>query len=142
MAYVSQEMKKQIATKIKPIMEKYGIKGSLSVDNHSTIVLTLKSGKIDFVENFIKTDADSYSGRKMEASQVDYVRNKQYIDVNPYWFQEHFSGSAKNFLAEAFRALKSAGWYDNSDTMVDHFDIAYYVDVKVGKWNKPYLLTK
>lgn len=142
MAYVSQEMKKQIATKVKPILEKYGIKGSLSVDNHSTIVLTVKSGKIDFVENLIKTDADSYSGRKMEASQVDYVRNKQYIDVNPYWFQEHFSGSAKNFLTEAFRALKSSGWYDNSDAMVDHFDIAYYVDVKIGKWNKPYLLTK
>ena len=30
------------------------------------------------------------------------------------------------------------GWYDNSDAMIDYFDTAYYMDISVGDWNKPY----
>jgi hypothetical protein len=139
MAYMNQERKAKIAGNLKPILAKYGIKGSLSVYNHSTIVLTLKSGKIDFIENFISTDHASNRGRKMEQSQIDYIRKNQSLDINPYWFQEHFSGKAKEFLTEAMKALKSADWYDESDAMVDYFNTAYYVDINVGKWNKPYV---
>jgi hypothetical protein len=114
MAYMNQDKKSQIALSVKPLLKKYGVKGTLSVDNHTSIVLTLKSGKVDF--------GDSRS------------------QVNPYWFHEHYDGVAKEFLTEAFAALKSAGWYDRSDAMTDYFDVAYYVDVNVGKWNKPYVL--
>ena len=141
MAYMNQERKAKIATVLKPILAKYGVKGSLSVRNHSTICLTLKSGKIDFIENFIKTDADSYIGRKMDQNQIDYLRKNQAMDVNPYWFQDHFNGVAKEFLTEAFKALKAADWYDESDAMTDYFNTAYYVDLNVGKWNKPYVVT-
>ena len=141
MAYMNQERKAKIATVLKPVLAKYGVKGSLSVRHHSSIVLTLKSGKIDFIENFIKTDADSYIGRKMDQNQIDYLRKNQAMDVNPYWFQEHFNGVAKDFLTEAFKALKAADWYDESDAQVDYFNTAYYVDLNVGKWNKPYVVT-
>lgn len=140
MAYMNQERKAKIATNLKPILKKYGIKGSLSVRNHSSIVLTLKSGSIDFIENYIKTDADSNIGRKMDQGQIDYLRKNQAMDVNPYWFQEHFSDVAKEFLTEAMTALKSADWYDESDAQVDYFNTAYYVDINIGKWDKPYLL--
>jgi hypothetical protein len=138
MAYMNQERKAVITKALKPVLVKFGVKGTLSVRNHSTICLTLKSGKIDFIENFIKTDADSYIGRKMDQNQIDYLRKNQCVDVNPYWFQDHFNGAAKAFLTEAFKALKSAGWYDNSDAMTDYFDTAYYTDINIGKWNKPY----
>ncbi len=138
MAYMNQERKQKIAQKLKPILAKYGVKGSLSVRNHSTIVLTLKSGSIDFIENYIKTDTDKPYGNKMSQDQVAYIRNNKSLDVNPYWFHEHFSGKAKNFLTEAMQALKSADWYDESDAMTDYFNTAYYVDINIGKWNKPY----
>ena len=140
MAYMNQERKQKIATALKPILAKYGVKGSLSVRNHSSIVLTLKSGKIDFIENFIETDKQKPYAKYMPQDQVDYIRKNQSLDVNPYWFQEHFSGDAKAFLTEAFKALKSADWYDESDAMTDYFNIAYYVDVHVGRWNKPYIV--
>ena len=89
MAYVSQEMKSELAPTIKSILKKYGMKGSLAVRNHSTIVLNLKSGKIDF-------GGDN-------------------IDVNPYWFHEHFEGKAKKFLTEAFAALNHVNVYAPSD---------------------------
>lgn len=138
MAYMNQERKAIIASKLKPIMKKYKVKGTLAVRNHSTICLNLKEGAIDFVENFIQTDANQFSGKKMSADQVAYIRKNQSIDVNPYWFQEHFNGTAKAFLTEAMAALKGAGWYDRSDAMTDYFDTAYYVDINIGKWNKPY----
>ena len=138
MAYMNQERKSKIAQILKPVLAKYGVKGTLSVRNHSTIVLTLTAGKIDFIENFITTDNDRPSGRGLNQIQVDQIRKSQHLDVNPYWFQEHFTGAAKDFMTEAFQALKGANWYDRSDAQVDYFDTAYYVDLLVGKWNKPY----
>ena len=138
---MSQDKKSKIVDAVKPIMKKYGVKGTFAVRNHSTIVLNLKSGKIDFIENFISTDSNVKHGNKMPQDQIDYIRKNKSIDVNPYWFQEHFSGKAKSFLLETFAAMKSAGnWYDNSDAQIDYFDTAYYVDVNIGSWKKPYEL--
>jgi len=48
MAYMNQDRKKKIAEKVKPILKKYGVKGSLKTDRLS-ITLTIKSGPIDFI---------------------------------------------------------------------------------------------
>ena len=124
MAYMNQEKKAVIAAKLKPILKKYGVKGTLSVRNHSSIVLNVKSGKVDFFTDY----GDREDARKFG------------IQVNPYWFHEHFEGVSKKFLTEAFDALKSAGYYDNSDAQIDYFDTAYYYDINIGKWNKPYVV--
>ena len=123
MAYMNQEMKAKIATLLKPVLKKYGVKGTLSVRNHSTIVLTVKSGKIDFFSDYGSPEKARLFG----------------IQVNPYWFHDHFVGKSKAFLTEAFRAMKGANWYNNSDAQIDYFDIAYYVDINIGKWDKPYV---
>jgi len=119
MAYMNQAKKAKIAANLKPILKKYGVKGSLSVRNHMAICLTITEGKIEFNKDY---GADSKFG----------------IQVNPYWYQEHFTGRAKEFLSEAIPAMYSADYYDNTDAQIDFFDCAYYVDVNIGKWNKPY----
>lgn len=138
MAYMNQEKKAKIVAAVKPLLKKYGIKGTFAVRGHSTIVLNVKSGKLDFIENYIATDAALPHAGKMSADQIEYIRKNKALDVNPYWFQDHFSGKAKQFLTEVFTGMKSAGWYDRSDAQVDYFDTAYYVDVNIGSWNKPY----
>ncbi len=139
MAYMSQETKAKIVAAVKPILKKYGLKGTFAVRNHSTIQLNLKSGKIDFIENYIQTDIDKPHEKHFAEEQIAYIRKTKSIDVNPYWFQEHFTGQAKSALTEIFAAMKKAGdWYDESDIQTDYFNTAYYVDVNVGKWNKPY----
>jgi hypothetical protein len=132
MAYMNREKKAKIVQNLKPVLKKYGIKGSLSVRSHMTIALTLKSGKIDFIKNFNETVAAQPGGFR-NGRPAD-----KYLQVNTYWFQEHFTGKAKEFLAEAKKALLSAGWYDNSDIQTDYFDTAYYIDINVGKYDKPY----
>jgi hypothetical protein len=139
MAYMSQERKSEIAPKVKSILNKYGIKGSLSVRNHSTLSLTLKSGKIDLIENYIATESNVLHGRKMDQGQIDYLRKNRAIDVNPYWFKEHFNGVAKAFLTEVLEAMNVGNW-NKSDIQSDYFNVGWYVDVNIGKWNKPYIV--
>jgi len=122
MAYMNQEKKARIAANVKPILKKFGVKGSLSVRSHMSICLTITEGVIDFNKDY---GADSKFG----------------IQVNPYWYKEHFKGRSKEFLSEVIPAMYSADYYDNSDAQIDYFDTAYYVDVNIGKWNKPYKVT-
>lgn len=127
---MNQEKKAKIAAAIKPLLKKYNLKGSLSVRNHMSIVLTIKSGSIDFIGNFNEYNASS--------DRFNPATNS--IDVNPYWYKDHFDGVAKAALSEIVPAMYSADYYDNSDSQSDYFDTAYYIDVNVGNWNKPYEL--
>ena len=136
MAYMNQERKQKITKMLKPILAKYKVKGSLSVRNHSTIVLTLKSGAIDFIGNSNRVCGNDF----YQVQRGFKPTTSGYDQVNPYWFQDHYDGKAKAFLTEAFKALKSADWYDESNAMIDYFNIAYYVDINIGKWDKPYIL--
>lgn len=138
MAYMNQTKKATIAEKVKPILAKYGVKGTLSVRNHSTIVLTIREGKIDFVADYV-IDRPSLLANGITIDR-DELR-KQGIDVNPYWYHEHYTGQSLAFLSEIFPAMKSADWFDKSDIMSDYFHTAYYVDVNVGTWQKPYVVT-
>ena len=47
---------------------------------------------------------------------------------------------AKNFLNEVLSTIKLTGeWYDESDAQVDYFNTAFYIDINIGRWNKPYV---
>ena len=136
MAYMNQERKQKITQALKPILAKYKVKGSLSVRNNSTIVLTLKSGAIDFIGNSNRVCGNDF----YQVQRGFKPTTTGYDQVNPYWFQDHYDGDAKAFLTEAFKALKSADWYDESNAMIDYFNIAYYVDINIGKWDAPYIV--
>ena len=137
MAYMSPEKKAKIAPKIKAILAKYKVKGSLAVRNHMTLCLNLKSGSIDFIANSNKVCSNNHyqvaSGFKPSTSGYD--------QVNPYHFKDHYDGKALAFMQEVFAAMND-GNHDRSDIQSDYFDVGWYVDVNIGKWNKPYLLAK
>lgn len=130
MAYMNQETKAKIAPKVKKILGKYKLKGSLAVRNYTTLVLNIKSGPIDFIGN-LNRDIPEDSNR----------RAKDCVDVNVYHIGSHYTGIAAKALTE-LRAALNAGNHDNSDIQTDYFDVGWYVDINVGKWNKPYILVK
>ena len=118
MAYVSQADKKALAPAIKAVLNKYGMKGSIRVRHHSTLVVTVKSGAIDFSE---------------------YMRGDAYIDVNPYWIDQHYSGIARDFLNELLAAMKGPNYFNHDDAMTDYFHRSHYTDISIGTaWDKPY----
>ena len=125
MAYMSQEKKAKIAPAVKAILKKYNVKASLAVRNHSTLVLNVKQGSIDFINDF---------GNSEDAKKFG-------IQVNTYWYHEHFVGKSREFLTEVITAMND-GNHDRSDIQSDYFDVGWYVDVNIGQWNKPYALEK
>jgi hypothetical protein len=133
MAYMSQEKKAKIAPIVKEILKRYNIKGSLAVRNHSTLVLNIKSGPIDFITNCNET-LERRPGGFRNGSPA-----KNYIQINPYWYQEAFTGPALDFLSEVLPAM-NAGNHDRSDAMTDYFDLGWYTDVNIGQWNQPYVI--
>ena len=119
MAYVSQKDKAELAPAIKKVLNKYGMKGSISIRHHSSLVVTLQSGSIDFGE---------------------YTHGDGYIQVNTYHIDSHYRGKAKAFLTELLAAMKGPDYFNNDDAMTDYFHRSHYTDINVGRWNKPYFL--
>ena len=133
MAYVSQDMKKEKLAKIKPVLKKFGLKGTLAVRNHSTLCLTISEGGIDFIGNSNETCAKDF----YQVSRGFKPTNETYSDVNVYHYKSHYSGKALKALNELIGVLYEGHW-DESDIQTDYFHCAYYVNVSIGKWNKPY----
>ena len=123
MAYFTQEMKKARTPAIKALCAKYGVKASLSVKHHSSVVLTVKSGKIDFFKDV----------------ECSYRKQTGHVQVNHYYIDTHFSGKAASFLKEAKQILNT-GNYNHSDIQSDYFDVGFYININIGKWDQPYVL--
>jgi len=137
MAYVSQDLKKSLAPAIKAVCKKYKVKATLSVRNHTALVLTVKSGAIDFIGN-----SNEVCGRdQYQVSRGFNPNTSGYEDVNVYHYRNHYSGKALKFLSEVI-PLMNKGNHDNSDIQTDYFDVGWYIDVKIGRWDKPYILEK
>jgi hypothetical protein len=137
MAYVSQSLKKTLAPHIKAVCKRYGVKATLAVRNHSTLCLNIKSGPIDFIGN-----ANEVCGNDHYQVSRGFTPNKSgYDNVNVYHYRSHYSGVALKFLSEVI-PLMNYGNHDNSDIMTDYFDVGWYVDVNIGKWDQPYILEK
>jgi hypothetical protein len=114
MAYVSQEDKAKLAPGIKAVLDKYGMKGTISIRHHSSLVVTLRSGAIDF------------GGTN--------------IDVNEYWIHEHYTGVARSFLTELLAAMKGPDYFCNDDSQSDYFHRSHYTDIRIGSWKQDYVL--
>lgn len=133
MAYMNQTKKETIAAQLKPIFKKYGVKATLAVDNHSTLVVNIRQGKQDFIKNYNKKVKDH--AQHSFAHEI----TDGYMQVNPYHYGNHFSGECKKILEEIITTANKAGQnYNNSDIMSDYFDVGFYLDVNIGQWNKPY----
>jgi hypothetical protein len=118
MAYVSQDDKAKLAPAIKKVLNKYGMKGSISIRHHSTLVVTLQSGAIQF----------------------EHSHGDGYTQVNVYHIESHYEGHAKAFLLELLAAMKGPNYFNNDDVMTDYFHRSHYTDINIGKWDKPYFL--
>ena len=121
MSYISTEDVKKIRVALK---NEFGKKLKFGVRKSSgghSVGVTIKSGTVDF---------------------SDIMRNNNFYDqvqVNQYHLQNY--GVHKSLFEEIVEIIKTAPsnkWYDNSDAMIDYFDVAFYFDLNVGDWDNPY----
>lgn len=133
MAYMNQEKKKEIADLLKSKLKGKDIKYSLGVKHHSTIVMNIQGGGVDFIGNYNEVDKNNLFNRSNQKTH--------YIKVNEFHIEDHFTGEAQEILEIANECLNLNN-FDKSDVMTDYFHVGHYVDINVGRWDKPYILTE
>ena len=143
MAFISQEDKKELLPGIKKVLKTFNMKGTVSINNHSTLIVTLSQGDLDLisVEN------------KLRVLRHSHNPNRDLYLVDNGHFQESYHHLDKlieigehevfNFYTALFKAMKGTKWFDKSDMMTDYCHIAYFMYIDVGRSSlKPYICTK
>lgn len=111
MAFFSQQQKTDKMPALKALIKEYGVKASFSIRHNMVFVCTISSSTMDF-------------GCNNDCISISRVNDS-------------FKGEAKEFLDKLY-AIMMDGNHNNSDPMRDYFDVGWYVDIRIGAWNKPY----
>ena len=129
MAFISQDDKKTLAPAIKAVFKKYGLNGTIAIKNHMTLCANVSAGRLDL----LGAAAAVSSLRSVGYYQANAYQptNEKYKDINIDIF---------NFYEDLKKAMRGAIWFDKSDIMTDYFHTAYYMNINIGRWNKPYKL--
>ena len=122
MAYMSKEHKARIANELKSALKGTGVKCTLAIRHHSTIVCTVKSAPIDLIGNWCEQ-----TGKNRPA----------YLSVNHYHYNNYFTGKALEIVDKIIKCLNINNW-NNSRPEYDHFDVGHYISLNIGKYNKPF----
>jgi hypothetical protein len=137
MAFFTQAMKAERAPAITKIAKEYGIKLSMKVEHHSTFVITLNSGSLDFIGDYNKTQAANVYYNDRDYSPAEYLQLHRYSDFNKCFSDQKIA----EFLTK-ITAVAMQGNHDNSDIMTDYHDVGFYFYIHVGKWNKHYIFNE
>lgn len=132
MAYMNQERKAKLAANLKKVIPA-GWKYTLSVRHHMSLVLTIQSAPVDLPAEYQRVHNKHYGHEPRNLLDTP----PESFDVNTYWLDHQFDESL-----ELFQAIKTAmndGNHDNSDPMTDYFDVGWYIDIKIGRWDKPFV---
>lgn len=113
MPYISTEEVREIRKNIRKELPEFKV--SVTKDHHSSVCVSLMEGPVDF-----KGD---------------------HIQVNHYWYKDHYKDQPE--VVEIFsKILDTIYKCKNQKTLVVDGDYGavpnYYIDINVGKWDKPY----
>tara|TARA_R100000773_G_C4130897_1_gene61826 strand:+ start:59 stop:514 length:456 start_codon:yes stop_codon:yes gene_type:complete len=146
MAFISQEDKKELLPGIKKVLKTFNMKGTVSINNHSTLIVTLSQGDLDLisVENKLRILRDKqvsiFPGKNVYLIENGHFRKSYHHLDKLIEIGEH---EIFNFYTALFKAMKGDKWFDKSDMMTDYCHIAYYCYIDVGRNKaKPYIYTK
>jgi hypothetical protein len=127
MAYIAKNEVKAIRDGLRA---KFGktMKFSVRRQDHSGVAVSIMRSDIDLTK---------------------YLCGSTYADLNHYSFDSIFKDDKK--AASIFDSIQDIirtapgtveggnEWFDKSDIMTDYFHTAYYYDISIGQWDKPYI---
>ena len=117
MAYLSKTQVKETREALKVAFPDFKFMVRKSHAGGSSINVSIMSGPLDF-------------GNIREAAHV-----------NQYWVESHYEAHLVPFLEAVLKVIKFGSdrqWYDRSDSQIDYFDTAFYIDLEVGRFMNPY----
>ena len=135
MAYISTDDVKHIRNELKKELPQY--KFSVVRDHHSSVTISLMKGPAfnDY----------EYFDRYNNVTKTANLSDGEHHQINQYHLEDFYGKENAEILSKIDTISRTAPaknggkvWYNDSDIQTDYFDIAYYVHINVGKWNKPY----
>ena len=122
MAYIRTDEVKEIRNTLK---EEFGPDLKFGVKKESggiAVRVTLKKGNVDFSD----------------------IGDNGYAQINQYHLGNY--GDHRPLFEDIINVIKKAPgkaeggreWYDKSDAQYDYFNTAFYFNIEVGNYNKPY----
>ena len=133
MAYINAEDVNHIRVALKKEFPQY--KFSVTRDHHLGVNINFMKGpRFAEYEYF-----DRYSG-EMKKDNLDGNHQINHFHLESFYGKENAEILSKIDTISRTAPAKNGGkvWYNDSDIQTDYFDIAYYVHINVGKWNKSY----
>ena len=127
MAYISQDTKKKIAAKLKAVVPQ-GWKYSLAIRNHSTLVMTITEAPFNLIGAF-------------KASPYFDPKKATNVELNTYHYRSQIEDECiADIFGQIISAMNDGNW-DKSDIQSDYFDVGWYIDIRIGRWDKPFKVT-
>ena len=135
MAYISTDDVKHIRNELKKELPQY--KFSVVRDHHSSVTISLMKGPAfkDY----------EYFDRYNNVTKTANLSDGEHHQINQFHLEDFYGKENAEILGKIDTISRTAPaknggkvWYNDSDIQTDYFDIAYYVHINVGKWNKPY----
>lgn len=131
MAYISQEMKKEISSRIKKEFPGWSIR--LSVLHHTKLIVKIVKADLNLLEVAKKNILDNAA---MDSFYRKEFKNGDEVYGN---MERYFGGSTEETkrMKQFMDCVNLVGHpqfanFDNSDSMSDYFHVGYYTGVKIG----------
>lgn len=123
MAYLTKEKTIEVRNALKSAFPE--IKFSVRNADRSSLEVAIMAAPYDF---FAGEDAER-------------LERNGYQGINHYHFMRDPNILEKAIIDKIVR-ICNIGNYDNSRIEIDYFDCGYYFNLKVGKWDKPFVKTE
>lgn len=112
---------------------------------HNSLYITLMSAPFS---PFATPDASKMKGDDFRYGVDDFIKNwtnaiaRGCHGVNHYYIDDskYLTDKAKAMFKDINKYV-SAYNYDDSDAMTDYFDTNFYMNLAIGKWDKPFIKT-
>ena len=137
MAYISAEDVNHIRVALKKEFPQY--KFSVTRDHWLGVNINFMKGpRFAEYEYF-----DRYSG-EMKKDNLDGHHQINHFHLESFYGKENAEilGKVSEIAHTAPGLAGGKKYYNNNDIQSDYFDVAYYVSISVGKWNKSYEIVK
>ena len=123
MAYVSKEKKAKVYAKLKEIIPR-SWRWSLAVSHNMALVLTIAKAPVDLLS---------------EARPDGHPSRDTYVNLNEYRLDKIKNTEIREIFLAVREAMNTEN-FNHSDTMRDYHSLGHYIDINIGKWDKPFEL--
>ena len=135
MAYISSESVKDKRNRIKKALPEF--KFSVTIDNYSSIIIRIVEGPLPMPVYESQERERIHGGLYSD----DFRKDNQ--QVNHYWYKDHYKDFPEwikvfNQIIE----IANEGNYDESDIQSDYHHVGFYLNLEIGRWDKPYINNK